>query len=91
MGSESLALPYHFLLRLQLVKGAAIVITYEDMKVTIEGTSLHPLWKELQLFNVREIRASAGPGAQTLADSGETASCTVTAIRMVRSKDAEEP
>ena len=91
-GSESLALPYHFLLRLQLVKGAAAIqLAYEDMNVTIEGNNLHSLWRELQLFNVREIRACEGSAAKALAGAGEAAPCSITAVRIERGNDADDP
>jgi hypothetical protein len=86
---EALALPYHFLQSIRLAnRAASIVLTYDDLTVTMEGTNLHPLWRELQLYNVREIRASEGNAAKSV--RSEAAECAVTAIRIESNEDAKE-
>ena len=77
----TLALPYHFLRTMRLEDGARnVVLAYDcdGMTVTVSGTNLRPLWRALQLYTVREIRAEAGDTASRLGE--QSAACVVSAI-----------
>ena len=67
IADESLAIPYHTLHHMRFAKDArSIDFAFDEFEVTVEGTNLLPLWRELQGYNVREVRLARGLAERTL-------------------------
>ena len=85
---RSLALPYHHLQEMQLAeRGTHLAIRFTDYQIQIDGSALRPLWRELQLFNVREVEASPGAAREIAPSNGATA---IQRIAIARVEFAEE-
>jgi hypothetical protein len=84
-GDQSLTLAYHHFLEMRWeARGTRIAIGFSDYQITIEGTGLRRLWREIQLFNVREIEECQGASGELELAGGQ---CLVGSIAI---RSAEE-
>jgi len=84
---QTLALPYH-LVRAMRLGSDRIAIDYDDLEVTVRGTALERLWKELRAFRVREILINGGGAAKAI---GKSAGRALVESIQIDAKDAAEP
>jgi hypothetical protein len=85
---ESLAIPYHTLRRMTFAKNArSIQFTFDEFEVTVEGALLLPLWKELQIYNVREMRLAQGAADQAVAVERDDTTIRSIAIKALSNED----
>ena len=60
-------------------RGTRIAIRFNDYQITIEGMGLRRLWREIQLFNVREIEECRGASSDLDAQGNQ---CQVRSIKV---------
>jgi len=73
-GHESIAFPYHLVRSMQLGDSAKrIVIDLDDQTVTIAGSKLGKLWRELRAYRIKEISPNAGEAAKAVSSKLERA------------------
>lgn len=73
-GDQTLALPYHLVRAMHLGgDGRKIAIDFDEREVTVRGSSLDRLWKELRAFRVREVSINAGEAGKAIGGKAERA------------------
>lgn len=69
---ETLALPYHLVRLLRLGKAEkSILVEYDDYRITINGTNLTRLWRDLRAFRVKEVLTNCSKAAKAMGDQTE--------------------
>ena len=64
---EALAIPYHTVHHMRFAKDArSICFAFDEFEVTLVGLHLLTLWRELQGYNVREVRLAQGTAQKAL-------------------------
>ncbi|MEZ5325808.1 MAG: hypothetical protein R3F19_12190 [Verrucomicrobiales bacterium] len=64
---EALAIPYHTLHHMRIAKDArSICFAFDEFEVILVGLHLLTLWRELQGYNVREVRLAQGAAQKAL-------------------------
>jgi|GEM_PF-2777135 len=82
-GETTLALPYHLLRSLHL-RETGIFLDYSGYEITVRGTALGKLWKELRAYRVKEIAVTRA-AAEKL--GGGSACCRVGEIAVEKNEE----
>ncbi len=66
-GSEDTAFPYHLVRSMQLDGEARrIAIDLDEYAITIKGSNLGKLWRELRAYRVKEVSTNTGEAARAV-------------------------
>jgi hypothetical protein len=88
---EALAIPYHTLRHMRFAKDArSICFAFDEFEVTLVGLHLLTLWRELQGYNVREVRLAQGAAQKALETENPDTVIRSISIKVLNEEPEEE-
>ena len=74
IGSEDIAFPYHLVRSMQLGREAKrIDVDLDEFAITIKGSKLGKLWRELRAYRIKEVETNAGEAAKAVGSESNRA------------------